>query len=315
MTVSRLIGSRLVAIVPMLFFISIGTFLLFVMVPGDPARNTLGPDASESAVEALREQMGLNEPLPVRFWNWLTNVAQGNLGNSLETGQPVLETILIRLPVTLTLAILAILVAIGIGVVCGMIAGAKVGSPFDKAANVVAGALLSVPDFWLGLLLIAFLLPTRILPVQGYVPFEQDPAAWAMHLVLPVATLALHPTAEIFRQTRASVADVNKLDFVRTLHAGGIAPHRTLFVHVGRNAMMSVLTVLGLQLARLLGQTAIVETIFGISGLGSLVVNAGLNSDVVTVQAVVLIIGAMVLLMNLVIDVVYLYINPRLRSA
>jgi peptide/nickel transport system permease protein len=306
---------RLAAMLPMLFFISLLTFLLFELVPGDPARATLGPDASQAAVNALRDEMGLNDPLPIRFGRWVTNVASGDLGNSLETRQPVIKTIARRLPVTVVLATAAIVVAILLGVMGGMIAGYRIGSKPDRAMNLTAGAILSVPDFWVGLLLITAVLRLQLLPTQGYVSFGRDPVDWALHLILPVLTLALHPTAEIFRQTRASVADVMKLDFVRTLRAGGISPAHALFIHIGRNAMIPVLTVLGLQLGRLLGQTAIVETIFGINGLGSLVVQAGLNSDVVTVQAVVLITGGFVLAINLLIDVAYLFLNPRLRAA
>lgn len=300
---------------PMLFFISLLTFLLFELVPGDPARASLGPDASQQAVDALREELGLNEPLPVRFGRWVLDVASGDLGNSLETHQPVVNTIARRLPVTLILATSAIAIAIAIGVVGGMIAGYRTGSRADRSMNLAAGGILSVPDFWVGLLLISVVLQLQILPTQGYIPFSRDPGAWFSHLILPVFTLALHPTAEIFRQTRAAVADVVKLDFVRTLRAGGISPAHALFIHVGRNAMIPVLTVLGLQLGRLLGQTAIVETIFGIKGLGSLVVQAGLNADVVTVQAVVLITGTFVLAINLVVDVAYLLLNPRMRAA
>jgi len=313
---SQLVISRIAWMIPMLFLVSVIAFLLIEMVPGDPARNSLGPDASDEAVEALREQWHLNEPLPVRYGIWALGAIQGDFGVSMSTREPVLETIFHRLPVTLSLALAAMVIAVTLGVVGGMLAGARIGSKVDRALNSLAGLVLSVPDFWVGLLIIALILQTKILPIplQGYVPFERSPSEWLVHLILPGVTLALHPAAEIFRQTRASVSDVTGLDFVRTLKASGVSRSHTLFAHIGKNSMVAVLAVLGLQLGLLLGHTAIVEMMFGMNGIGSLVAEAALNADVVTIQGCVVVIAVFVLTMNLVIDVLYLYLNPRLRA-
>lgn len=308
--------SRVAWVVPMLLLVSVIAFLLIEMVPGDPARNSLGPDASDEAIEALREEWHLNDPLPIRYGRWALDALQGNFGVSMSTREPVLETILHRLPVTLSLAAAAMLIAVVLGVGGGMVAGAKIGSKFDRALNSLAGLVLSVPDFWVGLLIIAIILQTKILPIplQGYVPIEVSPSEWLVHLILPGITLALHPTAEIFRQTRASVSDVTHLDFIRTLKASGVPRSHVLFTHVAKNSMVAVLAVLGLQLALLLGHTAIVEMMFGMNGIGSLVAEAALNADVVTIQGCVVVIALFVLAMNLIIDVLYLYLNPRMRA-
>jgi peptide/nickel transport system permease protein len=312
----RHVTRRVLMLIPMLLLISLVPFVLTAFIPGDPAREFLGENASPQAVAALRQQLHLDDPIPVRYVRWLGSALQGDLGRSIFNSDPVVKSISARLPVTIALVSAAVIMAVLVAVPLGLSAGARRGSLFDRTLTLVAGAGVALPEFWLGLILIVvFALKLRLLPPSGFVDLSANPGEFFRHLALPALTLASPMIAELFRQTRASVLDVFEQDFVRTARAGGIGARAVLLKHVAKNAMIPVVTVLGLQVGRLVGVAAITERVFGLQGVGFLAITSALNADLPTIAGIVLLTGGLVLLVNLVVDLSYFYFNPRLRFA
>lgn len=311
----RLIVRRLVALVPLMFVVTLIVWALLLLIPGDPARSLVGDTATPEQVEAVREELGLNDPAYVRYGRWLGGVVQGDLGTSLFTSYEVRDAISDRLPVTISLVGTSFVLSAAIGIPAGVLAAVKRGRFLDRFLTIGTSVGVAVPNFWLGLVLITFFsLKLGWFPAGGYVPFTDDPLGWAHRIALPAITLALAAAAEIGRQTRAGMVDVLERDFIRTHRAKGI-PQRTIVLKYGlRSALMPVVTVAGLQVARLFGLSTIVEQIFNMPGVGQLAIDAVFKRDVPVIQGVVLMVTLVVVLANLVVDISYGYLNPKVRD-
>lgn len=311
-----LLVRRLLVSIPLLVVVSFLIFSLIVLVPGDPALALAGPDPDLAQIELVREELGLNEPYLVQYWEWLSGALQGDLGVSLFTSQTVWSSIMARLPATLSLAGLALLAAVVLGVTIGSVAGLRPGTWIDRVATVTASVGVAVPYFWVGMILVLLLaIDNPLLPAVGYVPLSEDPVGWLKHLVIPATALALAPAAVIARQTRASVATVMSEDYVRTAKAKGMSPVRVVAKHALKNAALPVVTVFGIEANRLIGGTVVIEQLFALPGIGQLAYQGVFSRDFPIVQGVVLVTACMVLFINILVDVSYGYFNPRIRQS
>lgn len=310
----RLLVRRLVATIPLLFLVTLIVWALLLLVPGDPAFTIAGENATPSQVETVREELGLNDPAVVQYGRWLGDAVQGDLGTSLFNSYAVVDAIVDRLPVTISLLSLAFVLSLLIGIPAGVIAATRRGSAIDRLLTVGTSIGIAAPNFWLGLVLIAYVSgQLGWFPSGGYIGLTDDPLRWLHHLFLPALTLALAAAAELARQMRAGMIDVLDQDFIRTHRAKGLPPRIVVGKHALKNAMVPVVTVAGLQVARLFGLSAIVERIFGMDGVGELAVTSVLNRDIPIIQGVVLFVTLLVVAANLLVDVSYGYFNPKVR--
>jgi peptide/nickel transport system permease protein len=310
----RVLASRLAQMGPVLFIVSAVIFSVTQLLPGDAALTMLGDLATEEQRLAAREELGLDDPIPVQYAKWAQRVAVGDFGRSIRTREPVLTMIADRLPVTIELTILSIAVAVIIGVPLGLAAAVRHGTWTDTGISFVSIAGLAIPNFWAGILLIMlFTLVLGWLPPSGYVSFFQDPLQNLRLMILPSLTLGTALAALIMRQTRASTLGVLNQDYVRTARSKGLSDTRILLRHVLRNAMIPVTTVIGLQVGKVLGGTVIVETIFSLPGIGQLVVAGIFGRDYPVVQASVLLIVVMIMLVNMAVDILYNVLDPRIE--
>ncbi|MCC7363812.1 MAG: ABC transporter permease [Dehalococcoidia bacterium] len=307
---------RVLLIVPLLLLLTIFAFVLNSVVPGDPTGAILGENANPEAKRQVEQELGLDRPMVVRYLDWLGNAAQGDFGRSYVNRQPITQQLQDRFPVTLELALVALVVATLLGIPLGVIAAVRPGSIVDRLAMVFAVAGVALPNFFLATLLVLFFsVKLHWLPATGWIPFSEDPVEHIRHVILPAATLVLTPTAIIARMMRTSMVGVLAEDYVRTARAKGLRKFTVVVRHALRNAMIPTLTVLGLQLSALLGGTIIIESVFGLPGLGRLALTAVTGHDSPTIQAVVLLIGTGVLTISLLVDLLYAYVNPRIRYA
>jgi peptide/nickel transport system permease protein len=294
-------------------------FMALHLVPGDPAElllSTGGISPDPASVAELREKLGLERPLVEQYLAFLSGILQGNLGNSLVDDYPVLSEIALRLPRTLELIAAGALISVVLGIPAGTHAAMHRGGLFDRLASGAAALLLAVPVFVLGTLLVLLMAQTlRLMPAGGFVPISQNPAQHLTLLALPALAIAKGLTAIVFRMTRASVLDAQSRDYVRTAHAKGISPARVLIRHVVRNALTPVLTVLGLQMGTMLGGTVLVEYVFNWPGLSTPLLRAVEARDYPMVVGIVLTISGIFLLINLVMDLLYAALDPRVRAA
>jgi peptide/nickel transport system permease protein len=311
-----LLARRLAFTIPMLVVVSFCVFSLIVLVPGDPAVALAGENPDPEQIAAVRERLGLDDPFLLQFWHWFADAVRGDLGQSLFSSQPVAEAVLGRLPVTLSLAGLSLAFALVIGVAVGVVAGMRPGSWVDRVATFAASLGVAVPYFWVGMLLVLLLaINLTIFPAVGYTPITENPLSWFVHLALPAAALGLAPAAVIARQTRAAVSGVLQEDYVRTATAKGLPPARVVGKHALKNAAVPVVTAFGLEASRLIGGTVVIEQLFALPGLGSLAYSSVFARDFPMVQGVLLVVAAMVLLINLIVDLSYGYFNPRIRQS
>jgi peptide/nickel transport system permease protein len=298
---------------PLLLLVSGLSFLLVSLIPGNAAKTIAGPEATPADVEHVRQQLGLAAPLYEQYWRWLTHALHGDLGVSFYTGQQVSQEISQRLPTTLSLIAGAVLVMLTVGVGTGIFSAVRGG----VAGRTVDGLSLigfALPGFWVGAMLIAiFAVKLGWLPAVGYVPLTQSPTRWLESLALPVIALSLSGIAIIAKQTRQAMLDVLASEHVRMARANGIPEGSILFVYTLKNAAMPILTVLGLQTVALLGGTILVENVFALPGLGSLAVNGAIQQDLPTVQAVTVLFTLIIIGINLIVDVAYTWLNPRVR--
>lgn len=305
---------RILSLIPVLFIVSIVIFSIIHLTPGDPARAILGPEATLDQVTALRERMGLNEPLVFQYLSWMSGVLQGDLGDSIFLRKPVLTAITDNLVPTAQLATLAMGVALMLAIPFGTLAARYRSSPLDHTVNFFTLISMAVPSFVLGLLLVlVFGVWLRMFPVAGYVNPFADPIGGLRTLILPAVALGTVVSAYITRTTRAAVLDVLHADYIDAARSRGVSESRLLFSHTLKNAGLPVLTVVGLTFGFLVTGAAVTEIIFGIPGLGSLLVQAIPRRDYVVIQGVVLFITVMFLLVNLIIDVLYGIVDPRVR--
>jgi peptide/nickel transport system permease protein len=311
---ARYVARRLLLLLPAWLIMGAVAFTLIRLIPGDPAAVLLGMEATPQAVADLRARMGLDRPVPVQFALWLGRVAHGELGHSFFLGQPVLQAILGRLPVTLSLTAAALTLAVLIGIPIGIRAATRPNSPTDLGTMAAAVVGLSIPDFALGLgLVFLFAVALPWLPVSGYVPLSRSPGGFASHLVLPALALGIPQAALIARITRSSMLETLSADYVRTARAKGLGEPAVVGGHAFRNTLTQVLTVVGNAAVILLGGAFVVETVFNLPGLGNLVVMAVRRRDYPLVQGCLLLISTVVILVNLAVDVLYAYADPQIR--
>jgi peptide/nickel transport system permease protein len=304
---------RLLLTLPILFIVSVVCFSLIHLIPGDPATVILGPEASEHAKEQMREQLGLNKPIVVQYVDWLGGVLHGDLGKSLVDGTPVSQLILQRLPVTLELALGTFLVSLTIAVVAGILSASKRGTWVDYVSTGFALGGISIPHFWLGMMfIIIFAVYLGWLPASGYVPFFEDPAANIAVMILPVLATGLRESAELMRMLRSSLLEELGSDYVRTAFSKGLSRRVVVIRHAVRNALIPFVTASGLQIAALLGGLVVTEQVFQLPGVGRLIVESILERDYTVVQGAVLTVTIIVILINVLVDLLYAVIDPRI---
>jgi peptide/nickel transport system permease protein len=312
--VVRFLARRVAYSLVVLVGVLIVVFALVQLVPGDPVRIALGTRYTPEAYEALRTASGLDRPLIVQFFSYLGNALTGDLGVSFRNGDPVTATLLDRLPATVSLGLVGIVFALFIAVPAGIWAALREGRVSDAIVRVTSQFGVSVPDFWLGILLIALFSSTLgWLPTSGYRPLFDDPAGWLRHIILPGLTVGLVAAAIMTRYIRSAVLEVASMGYVRTARSKGLAPRVVTLRHTVRNALIPVLTITGIQLATILGGVIVVEVVFAWPGLGRLVYNAVAARDYPVIQGAVLLMAALFLLINLIVDVLYAVVDPRIR--
>jgi peptide/nickel transport system permease protein len=310
----RYIIRRLVIFVPTLFAVAILVFLMIDLVPGDPVVLILGVETDGAAISAMRKELGLDRPLYERMALWFGKAFTGDLGDSLFLHQPMTEALADRYPVTISLAIFAAVVAMGAGIPAGIIAATHQGRVADWLAMVLALIVLSIPSFWLALNLIFFLgVKLRWFPIGGYVSPAKDFGDYLKHLVLPGVSLGLAYAASIARITRTSMLEVLRMDYVRTAQAKGLRNMVVIGRHAFRNALIPVLTVVGLSFGGLLGGSAVTETVYTLPGVGRLVVEAVQRRDYPVIQGGILALTVTYLVINLLVDLLYAWTDPRIR--
>jgi peptide/nickel transport system permease protein len=311
---TRYITRRLFLTIPVLFLVSLIVFTLINMIPGDPALLFIGGEAGKEAVEALRKQMGLDRPMAVRYVLWLSRVVRGDLGKSIRDGRPVLDVLLLKLPVTIELAIIALSVAWIIAIPAGVLAAWKRQTPLDYTATTIALAGISIPNFWLGIMLIyLFAVNLRWLPPSGYIEPWIDPSRNLKLMIMPATVLGTALAALVMRLLRSSMLEVLGTEFIRTAQAKGLSDRIVIVKHALKNAMIPVATVMGLQLGGLLGGAVITETIFAVPCIGLLAVQSILTRDYPMVQGVVLFSAIAIVFVNFTVDVLYSVLDPRIR--
>jgi peptide/nickel transport system permease protein len=310
---TRYVVRRLLLTVPVLLLVSVIVFTLINLIPGDPAQIFAGNEAGKDVVEALRKQMGLDKPIVVRYLIWLGRLLHGDLGKSVRDGRPVLATLLLKLPVTVELAIVSLTVAWAIAVPAGVIAAWKRRSAVDYAATTVALAGISIPNFWLGIMLIyMFAVNLRWLPPSGYVEPWKEPLRSLTLMVLPATVLGTALAALVMRLLRSSMLEVLGTEFIRTAQAKGLSTKVVILKHALKNAMIPVATVMGLQLSGLLGGAVITEQIFAVPGIGRLAIESILTRDYPMVQGVVLCSATAIVFVNFAVDILYSVLDPRI---
>jgi peptide/nickel transport system permease protein len=315
--VTTFIAGRLIGLLPVLWGVSLVVFLLIRLIPGDAIQMFLGTQVAmtPAQMDELRRLFGLNKPLPLQYLDWIGRVARGDLGVSLRTGRPVLGDVLARLPVSVELTLLALGVALLIALPVGVLAAVRRGTASDAVMRVGSLVGLSIPNFWLGTMLLLFL-PGRILPIASigiYVRFFTDPIRNLTVMVLPALSLGLVLAAVIMRFVRSSVLEVLQQDYVRTARSKGLRERSVINRHALRNALIPVITVIGFQAGYLLGGTVVIEDVFALPGMGRLALNAIAQRDYPVVQAVVLMIALLFVLASIAVDVLYAYVDPRVR--
>jgi peptide/nickel transport system permease protein len=310
-----LIGKRLVQLIPTLFFVSVLIFSLQQLLPGDPALIMAGEEKDPAVIAQIREQYHLDQPLPIQYWYWITGVFTGNLGESIRLKVSVLDLIAQKLPVTLQLAVMAMIIALVIGVTAGVVSAVKKDTFWDYLVNVLSLWGISTPNFWLGIMLIfLFAVTLGWLPASGYVPIWED---WRQSLattIMPAFVLGNAIAGVIMRHTRSAMLQALESDYVRTARAKGLYEGRVVLRHAMRNALTPIITLGALEFGSLLSGAVLTEQIFTIPGFGKLIVDAVFNRDYAVVQGVVLITATIYIVLNLLADIGYILVNPRLRT-
>ncbi|WP_426424447.1 ABC transporter permease [Bradyrhizobium genosp. A] len=308
------VARRFLYVVPVLLAVSLLTFLIASLLPGDLAYVILGDQATPEKVAALRHDMGLDQPIWWRYLSWLGHVLQGDLGRSFRTGQTVLQAVSERIPVSLELMLMAEFIGLLIGVPLAIACAARAGGAFDRFMTGSAFAMLSMPSFLVAILLIyLFAVELHWLPATGYVPFTEAPLANLRFFVLPALTLALAEWPGIMRVLRSDMIATLQEDYIALAKAKGLKPSRILFVHALKPSSLTLVTVTGINIGRLLGGTLIVESIFALPGIGRLLVGAIYTRDLVILQGVVLLVACGFVIVNFIVDMLYAVLDPRIR--
>ncbi len=291
-------------------------FMIMQIVPGDPARVILGPYASDESVQGLRERLGLNRPFFEQYFRWLAGVVQGDFGQSLLSSQEVAPQLWGRIGPSFELAMVSLLVGLAVAFPAGMISALKSGSAIDIGATVFSQIGVSVPTFWMGILLvIVFSLNLGLLPPSGYTPITEDPADWLSHILLPAITAGFVSASIMTRFIRSAMLDVLSANYVQTARAKGLAERNVIVRHALRNALINIVTIIGLQINALFSGLVVVEVVFSWPGLGRLALNAVLERDYPLLQGTVFVVAVMVTVVNLFIDLLYFFLDPRIEYA
>lgn len=306
---------RLLLMIPVALLVTVGIFIVIRIAPGDPVLTYAGEDKDPATIAAVRTSLGLDQPLPIQYAAWMSRALQGDLGRSFQTKQRVLEAIGERLPVTLELGLAAILISVTLALVVGILSAVKRNSWVDLLTTSVALAGVSFPNFYLGLVLIlifAYVIPGHILPPSGFVPISTSPGENLRYLILPAVTIATASLAVNLRQVRSSLLDAFGQDYMRTARAKGLREQAVVIRHALKNALIPVVTIVGIQIGAVIEGAFIAETIFSIPGIGRLAVQAIPSQDFPIVQGVVLISALSFMLSTLAVDVLYAFIDPRI---
>ncbi|MDN3310339.1 ABC transporter permease [Microbacterium oryzae] len=310
----KLVLSRLALAVPQLLLLSFFVFLLTYLVPGSPAAAILGAAATPAGVAQLEAQLGLDRPFFTRLGDWYAHAFQGDLGMSYVSARPVGELFAERLPATFSLMLGGLVVALLLGLGLGLLGGTKPGSIRDRVATAISALTMSVPEFWVGIvLLLVFAVQLGLVPVVAYVPFETDPVGWLRGLILPSIALGIAGAALIARQTRTAMAEALSSRYVDSLTAAGVPRGRVVFRYAFKNALVPVLSATGITISIMLGASFALEKVFAFPGIGTLMLRSVTGKDFAVVQAGVLLIAVMIIVVNLVLDVLYGLINPKAR--
>ncbi len=305
---------RVAISVATLFLITLIVFAGVRMIPGDPARVMAGTDADEAGLQQIREKYGLNDPIPVQYFRWLRLALHGDLGESIRTRESVVKTVALKLPITIQLACFAIVIAIGIAIPAGVFSALRRNTLWDLLANAVSLCGVSIPTFWLGIMLILLLsVRLHLLPASGFVPFFRDPLGNIERMLMPAFVLGGALAAVLMRQTRNSMIEVMSANYIRTAYSKGLAEPVVVIRHALRNGLIPIVTILGLQMGALMGGAVVTEQIFVVPGFGRLIVEAVFTRDYPLVQGVVMITASTYVLINLLVDVSYTLLNPRIR--
>ncbi|MDA3128538.1 ABC transporter permease [Aliibacillus thermotolerans] len=305
---------RLMQTLPVLFGVSLLVFSLLHLIPGDPAVLIAGENAPKEQIANIHERLGLNDPLPIQYWNYMWNIIQGDLGTSFRTGRPVIEEIASRFPITFQLSVYSTIFSIFLGLIAGVIAATYKNSFIDTSIMVIALFGLSLPNFWLGLMLIQWF----AIGQTPWLPFSTSwfsPSGWGsfQQMVLPVITLGTAGAAMIARMTRSSMLDVLNEDYIQTARAKGLSERKVIYRHALRSAIIPVITVIGIQFGFLLGGSVVTEQVFAINGLGRLLMNSITNRDFPVVQGIVLVISFTFVIVHLIVDILYHVFNKRMK--
>jgi peptide/nickel transport system permease protein len=310
----RLLGTRLLAVIPTLLFASFVIFGLQHIGPADPATVVLGENATEERIAEVREQLGLNDPLVVQYGKWVGDIAQGDLGQSIIGSERVASTIGRALPTTLQLVLCGVLISVLVGIPLGVLAATRANRKIDTAVTSGSAVGVSVPNFWLALVLVTiFAINWRLLPARGFVGFREDFFEGVRHTLLPALVVSSSGIAIVTRQVRGAMIEALSADAVRTHRAKGLSRRSIIWKHAMRNSAVTIITVVGLLVNTTLGATVVVESVFAIPGMGSRIIAAANARDFPVIQGVVLVYVLLVLLINLIIDIAYRVIDPRIR--
>lgn len=311
----KLIATRVLSVIPVLFGLCVLSYTLLAMIPGDPITAMLGMDATPEAIAALRAKFALDEPLPLRFISWFGHLLIGDLGRSIQSGRPVLSMVMTAMVPTLQLGLAALLISLVIAIPAGVISAARRNSVADYGVSLISLAGLSLPSFWLAILLVLFLsIRLQLFPSSGYVSIGEDPVGALRHITLPAITLGVAMAASTMRMTRAAMLDVLNADYIRTARAKGLPFRRVVWKHALRNALIPVTTLVGLQLGQLMGGVVVTETVFAWPGIGKLTVDAIFARDYPVVQGAILSSAVLFVFINLATDLLYATLDPRLRK-
>ena len=313
MRFARIAGSRALSAIPTLILATFIIFILQRLIPGDPAVAIAGENATAENLERIREQLGLDRPWALQYLSWIGHALTGDLGSSLMSGESTVSLVFDRLPLTLLLTLFALLVAIAIGLPAGVFAAQRPESRLDRFLTTASTAGIAIPNFWLGMMfIIVFALTLGWFPGPGGPSLQDDPSEALWGLVLPSIALGVVGAAEICRQVRSAMIENLSADYVRTHRAKGLRTRDIVWKHALKNSGLPFITIVGLQISRLIGSAVVVEAVFGLSGMGSLVVTATSQRDYPVIQAVVFVVAIIVLLTNLIVDVLYRVLDPRI---
>ncbi|WP_342557660.1 ABC transporter permease [Lysinibacillus sp. FSL P4-0201] len=305
---------RIILLITTILLVSIITFGVFQILPGDPVRTMLGTEADPTQIENLRSELGLDRPLYEQYVDWMKGLLTGQLGNSIRFSMPVKELLFDRLPVTMSLAGLTLIIVLIISLPLGMFAARRQNKLSDVSLSTVTQIGMAVPSFWLGMMLILYIgLQFSFFKISGYIPWTQSVAGALSTLILPALTIAIPQIAVNFRYVRTAILEQVQLDYVRTIRSKGMSEQNVMYKHVLKNSMIPILTVFGLIMAEVVAGTIIVEQVFSLPGIGQLLITAISNRDFPLVQGIVMYITVAVVMINFIIDVLYSVLDPRIR--